>query len=72
MQLCLATRAIYTELVTDLTTESFIAALRRFMARRGRSHNIYSDNAKCFKGANNMLCELREMLNSDTVQEEIT
>ena len=40
------------------------------MARRGRSHNIYSDNAACFKGANNALCELRKMLNSDTFQEE--
>ena len=41
------------------------------MARRGRSHNIYSDNATCFKGANNKLCKLRKMLNSDTFQEEI-
>jgi hypothetical protein len=46
-------------------------ALCRFMARRGRSHNIYSDNATCFKGANNTLWELRKMLNSDTFQEEI-
>jgi hypothetical protein len=42
------------------------------MARRGRSHNIYSDNATCFKGANNALCELRKMLNSATFQEEIS
>ena len=69
--ICLVTRVIHIELVSDLTTESFLAALRRFMARRGRSHNIYSDNAICFKGANNTLCELRIMLNSDTFQEEI-
>jgi hypothetical protein len=41
------------------------------MARRGRSHNIYSDNAACFKGANNTLYELRKMLNSHTFQEDI-
>jgi len=41
------------------------------MARRGRSHNIYSDNATCFKGANNTLCKLRKMFNSDAIQEEI-
>ena len=67
----LVTRAIHIELVSDLTAESFLATLRRFTARRGRSHNIYSDNAMCFKGANNTLCELRKMLNSDTFQEEI-
>ena len=71
MQLCLATKAIHIELISDLTTESFLAALRRFMARRGRSHNIYSDNATCFKGANNTLCKLRKMFNSDAIQEEI-
>jgi hypothetical protein len=69
--ICLATKAVHIELVSDLTMESFLAALHRFMARRGRSHNIYSDNATCFKGANNTLCELRKMLNSDVVQEKI-
>jgi hypothetical protein len=38
--ICLVTRAIHIALVSDLTTESFLAALCRFMARRGRSHNI--------------------------------
>ena len=68
--ICLVTKAIRIELVSDLTTEALLAALRRFMAIRGRCH-IYSDNATCFKGANNTLCELRKMLNSDAVQEEI-
>jgi len=54
-----------------LTTEAFLVALHRFMARRRRSHNISSDNATCFKGANNTLCELRKMFNSDTVQEKM-
>ncbi len=31
----LSVKAVYLELVSDLTTEAFIAALRRFMARRG-------------------------------------
>jgi hypothetical protein len=67
----LVTRAIHIELVRDLKIEPFLAALRRFVARSGRSHKIYSDNATCFKGPNNTLCELRKMLNSDTFQEEI-
>jgi hypothetical protein len=68
--ICLVTRAIHIELVSDLTSEAFIAALRRFMARRWRSHNIYIDNGTYFKGANNTLYELRKVLNSDTFQEE--
>ncbi|GFV35014.1 integrase catalytic domain-containing protein [Trichonephila clavipes] len=32
---CLATKAVHMEAVGDLTTDSFIAALRRFSARRG-------------------------------------
>ncbi|GFT28817.1 integrase catalytic domain-containing protein [Trichonephila clavipes] len=32
---CLATKAVHIEAVGDLTTDSFIAALRRFSARRG-------------------------------------
>jgi hypothetical protein len=69
--ICLITKAIHIELVSDLTTESFIAALCRFVARRGRSYNIYSDNATCFKGANNTFCKLRKMLNSDIFREEV-
>uniref|UniRef100_A0A182ND73 Integrase_H2C2 domain-containing protein n=1 Tax=Anopheles dirus TaxID=7168 RepID=A0A182ND73_9DIPT len=32
---CFATRAVHIELVSDLTTTSFLAALRRFVSRRG-------------------------------------
>ncbi|GFY34045.1 integrase catalytic domain-containing protein [Trichonephila clavipes] len=37
---CLATKAVHIEAVGDLTTDSFIAALRRFSARRGGSRHI--------------------------------
>lgn len=50
--LCLATKSIHLELVTDCTAESFINALKRFMARRGKPAMILSDNATTFKGAN--------------------
>ncbi|XP_076384364.1 uncharacterized protein LOC143262699 [Megalopta genalis] len=62
---CLAIKAIHLELVSDLTSEAFIAALRRFIARRGFCVNLYSDNGTNFKGANNELRELRELLRSD-------
>lgn len=66
---CLATKVIHLELVGDLSTESFIAALRRFMARRGPVSHIYSDNATNFVGAANFLYkEVLEITQSDEFQ----
>ena len=48
---CSLTRAVNIELMPDLTTEVFITALKRFIARRGRPRKIYSDNATTFVGA---------------------
>ena len=56
---CFSTPAIHLELVSDLTTASFISAYRRFVGRRGLCQRLYSDNAMNFRGANN---ELRAML----------
>ena len=56
---CLATKAVHLEIVGDLTTDSFIAALKRFTARRGKPNEIWSDNATTFHGAD---AELRAVL----------
>ncbi|KRZ14127.1 hypothetical protein T11_6591 [Trichinella zimbabwensis] len=47
---CMVTRAEHLELVLDMTTISFLAALRRFIARRGRPSVIHSDNFRRKKG----------------------
>lgn len=60
--ICLATKAVHIEFVTELSTEAFIAALRRFTSRRGLCSNIYSDNGTNFVGANNTLTELYNFL----------
>ncbi|XP_043263948.1 uncharacterized protein LOC122404113 [Colletes gigas] len=59
---CFSTKAIHLELVTDLTTETCIAAIKRFFARRGKSKNLYSDNATNFVGAKNELLNVRALL----------
>jgi hypothetical protein len=53
--ICLATKAIHLELVTDCTSSSFIGAFKRFMSRRGKPSRMYSDNATTFKGSDREL-----------------
>ncbi|GFT99550.1 integrase catalytic domain-containing protein [Trichonephila clavipes] len=55
------TKAVPIKAVGDLTTDSFIAALRRFSARRGASRHIYSDNGTNFVGARRKLDEIRKL-----------
>ncbi|XP_011858320.1 PREDICTED: uncharacterized protein LOC105555888 [Vollenhovia emeryi] len=52
---CAVYRAIHLELTTSLSTEAFLQALRRFIARRGRPSVIYTDNGTNFVGARNLL-----------------
>ena len=63
---CFVTRAVHIEAVTSLTTEAFLAALRRFIARRGKPRTIYSDNCTNFQGASNELHEIYNMLHSSS------
>jgi len=47
----LTIKAVHLELVSDLTTEAFIATLRRFIARRGKPSLLWSDHGSNFVGA---------------------
>jgi Family of unknown function (DUF5641)/Integrase zinc binding domain len=52
---CMRVGAIHLELVTDLSSNAFVAALDRFVSRRGLPDEIYCDNGTCFVGADNEL-----------------
>lgn len=52
---CFATRAIHLEIASDLSSDTFVAALRRFVSRRGRCSDIHSDCGTNFVGANKEL-----------------
>lgn len=63
---CLASRAVHLEVASSLTTDSYINALRRFIARRGQVKKIRSDNGTNFVGANR---ELRNSINDWNVSQ---
>lgn len=73
---CMATKSIHLELVSDMSTSAFLAALRRMASRRGKPSHIYSDNGTNFVGANKILQqeyhEIKQLLNDDQLMSEIT
>ena len=69
---CLSVKAVHLELVSDLTTEAFIAALRRFIARRGYPTSIWSDHGSNFVGAKGELKALQGLLSNRITQGAIS
>jgi len=45
---CFATKAVHIELVSDLSTNTFILCLKRFIGRRSLPNRIFCDNATNF------------------------
>ncbi|XP_035223359.1 uncharacterized protein LOC118196080 [Stegodyphus dumicola] len=69
---CFTTRAIHLELVTDLSADAFIAALKRFISRRGKSSDIYSDCGSNFVGAKRKLMEFERLARSATYNQNVS
>lgn len=65
---CMTVKAVHLETVTDLSTTAFLAALDRFVARRGLPQDIYSDCGTNFVGAAKTL---RTLVNSPHNQHAI-
>ena len=65
---CLSSRAVHIEVSHSLETDSFIQALRRFIARRGNVRSLYSDNATNFVGASRELKEAISELDDERIQ----
>lgn len=63
--ICFSSRAVHLELVSELSSDSFIACLKRFVARRGIPQRIFCDNATNFVGADNKLKGLYQQFLSD-------
>ncbi|XP_071579556.1 uncharacterized protein [Temnothorax nylanderi] len=52
---CLSTKATHLEVVSDYTTDAFLAAFRRLVSRRGLCSCLYSDRGTNFVGADAQL-----------------
>uniref|UniRef100_A0A6M2DYB5 Putative bel-1 bm-i n=1 Tax=Xenopsylla cheopis TaxID=163159 RepID=A0A6M2DYB5_XENCH len=63
--ICLATKAVHLELASDLTSDTFLDCLKRFLARRGPIECIYSECGTNFVGARNTLNSLFHLLNPE-------
>ncbi|UYV81575.1 hypothetical protein LAZ67_20001571 [Cordylochernes scorpioides] len=69
---CAVYRAVHLELVTSLSTENFLQAFRRFVARRGRPYVVYSDNGTNFRGASRALGNLdNAVVQSESTKQNI-
>ncbi|XP_055615149.1 uncharacterized protein LOC129761452 [Toxorhynchites rutilus septentrionalis] len=55
---CMSTKAVHMEAVSNLTNDAFIASLKRLIGRRGLVQQIHSDNASNFRGAHHELNQI--------------
>ncbi|GFS72576.1 integrase catalytic domain-containing protein [Trichonephila clavipes] len=60
--ICLVTKAIHLEIISDLTSQALIAALKIFISRRGKCHKIFSDNGTNMIGANREIKALSKLV----------
>ncbi|XP_072569309.1 uncharacterized protein [Paramormyrops kingsleyae] len=58
---CLTTRAVHLEVLSSISLDSFLMALRRFIARRGKPAELYSDQGTNFRGGER---EMKEAFSS--------
>ncbi|XP_022165266.1 uncharacterized protein LOC111030183 [Myzus persicae] len=70
---CMSVKAVHLEIVTDLSTDAFLAALDRFVARRGVPSNIFSDCGTNYVGAARQLRTLfRDAKAQDLLSSHLT
>lgn len=59
---CMCTKAVHLEFVSELSTEAFMACFDRFIARRGLPAAVYSDCGRNYVGAARQLSEVAAFL----------
>ena len=69
---CMTTRAIHLEVAYSLETDTYIMAMQRMMARRGRPAHMYSDNGTNFVGAEKELREALQRWNKEYITDKLS
>jgi hypothetical protein len=71
--ICMATKAIHLDSVSDLSTVAFLAALQRFISKRGcpSEPELYKNGGTNFVGAKSELARLRALLESSSHEEAV-
>ena len=72
MFVSLSVKAVHLEPVSDLTSDAFIATLRRFIAPRRKPSVIMSDHGTNFVGANREIKEMYDFLKEQRTRGEIS
>ena len=65
---CMSSRAVHIETSNTLDTDSYISALRRFLAERGPVRQIRSDRGTNFVGARKELADALDEMDQDKVK----
>ena len=65
---CSGCRAVHIEVSEDLSTDSFISGILRFVGRRGPPRVIYSDKGTNFKGAELEVIQALKLWNLEKIQ----
>ena len=68
---CLGSRAVHIETACSLDTDSFLHALRRFIARRGPVREIRCDNGTNFVGAARELKQAMEEMDHSQIRDKL-
>ncbi|XP_068227896.1 uncharacterized protein [Palaemon carinicauda] len=68
---CLNLRAIHLEVASNLTSDSFISAFRRFLARRGQVKTVRCDCGTNIVGSRKVLDSSYEFLAGNKVRNEL-
>ena len=68
---CFTTKAVHLELVTELSTAAFMAALKRFVSRRGKPQVMYSDEGTNFTGARNEMIAFQQEMEAIANNHEV-
>ena len=61
--ICLSCKGIHLEVLNEMTTDSFINALQRFISQRGHVRVLCADNGTNFVGAENEILNLEKINN---------